>query len=174
MFWKCFLIPVFIGVFFGCRDKYTPVFNDTIVVDKNYKAHEDTVLMDSLPPILYSRLNVPNTFGLRTHFELPETSQGKDMYVIVSGRSRNNYAHSFGAIAISSYSEKREQLSWDLIKMRFQYTGVNEWCDFRDSLKLPPNFYGTQYNLINVTAHLPQGSENFDLDGLKVVISQKD
>jgi hypothetical protein len=174
MFFRYFLIITSLFFLTACKDKYSSILSNSVVLDKYYRPHEDTLLKDSIQPRLYSRLYKPNTFGMRTFFELPKSAQGKDLYVVVSGRTRNNYGQPYGAIAVTTHSEKMEQLCWELIKLRFQYTGINEWCEFRDSLKLPPRFYESEYTLINVMAYLPQGSENFDLDGLKVVVKQKD
>lgn len=170
MFKKIFFIVGLITVMYGCGKKNKTIFTDTLVVDDKYKPHEDTVLIDSIRPILFSRLHRPNSFGMRTAYQVPTELQGKKMYVVVSGRSRNNYAHSNAVIVVVTHNAKNEQLSWDFIRMKYQYTEVNYWCNFKDSLKLPPDFYGKEYNLITVMAHLPEGAEKFDLDGLKVEI----
>jgi len=172
MFKKIFFIVCLIISTYGCGKKYKTIFTETLVVDNKYKQHEDTVLIDSIRPVLFSRLYRPNSFGMRTAYQVPTESQEKKMYVVVSGRSRNNYAHSNAVIVVVTHNAKNEQLSWDFIRMKYQYTEVNYWCNFKDSLKLPPNFYGKEYNLITVMAHLPEGVEKFDLEGLKVEIKE--
>lgn len=168
-----FLVISFILFALCSCGRYKVIRTDKIVLDKNYKRIEDTLLTDSLEHLTYSRLSKSGSFGMRRVYELPEKSQGKELIVAVSGRCRTSSAASDGMIVVVAHSKKNKQLSWDLIRMKYQFTALNQWCSFRDSIRLPTDFYGTQYNRITVMTHLPNGGEKFDLDGLNIEIREK-
>lgn len=165
-------ISFFLFALFGCG-RYKVIHTEKIVLDKNYKRIEDTLLTDSLEKFTFSRLTRPGSFGFKTVYNLPEKSQGKELIVALSGRCRTNLAVSDGMIVVVAHSKKDKQLSWDLVRMKYQFTDLNKWCSFRDSIRLPADFYGTQYSRITILSHLPAGDEKFDLDGLNIEIREK-
>jgi hypothetical protein len=158
----------------GCHDSFETIYTDAVVIDENYQPVEDTVLTDSVQHFKFSRLHRADTYGIRLAYKVPPESQGKSLYVIVSGRTRTNLAYSTGHITISSGSKKNGQTSIDALEMRYQYTDVNRWCDFRDSVRLAPEYWNKRYDAISIVAHLSMKSvgENFDLDGFHVTIKQ--
>lgn len=156
----------------GCGNRYDVVAEQVITV-ANSKRLDDTVMRDSTDHILFSRLRRPATFSFKYEYQIPEEKRDSEFYIVVSGRSRTNYAQSNAVMAVVP-SENGEQVEWMIIPMRYQYTDINTWCHFRDSIRLPKHFNGKGYNRVTVAAHLSSSTaENFDLDTLHVMIRQK-
>jgi hypothetical protein len=157
----------------ACEDGYQTIVESNIVLSEN-KTTDDTLLKDNAQNFYFSRLSKPNTFGIMFDYILPEDAQNKEVYVIVKGQSRSNYAQSNALIVVVTHNKEGEQLSWMLMPLRYYYTSINEWCSFRDSVRLPSNFKGKAYNLITVVAHQPiSTAENFDLKEMQVSIKAK-
>jgi hypothetical protein len=164
---------LFVFVINACADGYQTITERTIVLDKS-KTKDDTLLKDSTQNFYFSRLSKPNTFGIMFDYTLPEDAQNKEVYVVVKGQSRSNYAQSNALIAVVTHNKENEQLSWMIMTMRYHYTSINEWCSFKDSIRLPANFKGKTYSLITVATHQPVSTaENFDLRDLQISIKVK-
>ena len=168
---KAILISILGFVFVRCTDRYIVLDNQTISIDKVKRA-DDTVLVDSVGRFRFSRLSRLNSFGMGANYTLPEKSRGKDIWVIVGGRTRTNYAQSNAVIAVVTHKGE-QQTSWMVVPLKYDYTSPDTWCSFRDSLKLGEKIDGKEYDQISIAAHLPGSTqENFDLETLHMIIKQ--
>lgn len=169
---KIILFCTLVLVCFSCADRYEPINTQVIIPDQVSRA-DDTLMYDSLAHVPFSRLRRLASFGLRYAYELPEQNRGKEMYVVVSGRTRSNYAQSTAVIVVVTHKDN-EQLSWQVIPMRLYYTEQNKWCTFRDSVRVPEKFDWKEYTRLDVVTHLSNSTQElFDIDTMKVVLKQK-
>lgn len=170
---KSILCIVLVLLINACGEGYQTITQRTIVLDRK-KTKDDTLIKDTTQNFYFSRLSKSNTFGIMFDYTLPEDAQNKEVYVIVKGQSRSNYAQSNALIVIVTHNKENEQLSWMLMPMRYHYTSINQWCNFKDSIRLPANFKGKTYSLITVVAHQPiSTAENFDLKDMQISIKAK-
>lgn len=168
------LIGLFALMLAGCRDRYREIYSTTLLPGKNCPVLDDTLLYDSVQNIRYSRLEAGGTFGLRLIYPLPEQSRERELLVTVSGNTRTNNAYSKGLIVVSTSNATKGQTSWDALRMSYQYTAMNTWCAYRDSVKLSAKYYDKLYDQITVYTHLPNNGEKYDIDGIKITVLQKE
>ena len=117
---------------------------------------------------------MPNRIGLRAEYTLPKKAQKKELWVVISGMIRTNYAHSTAIIAVQTNSEDGQMLCWKALHLRYYFTDINKWCFFKDSIYLPKGYYDKAHSKIATFAFSgTSANENFDLDSLFVTIKQK-
>ncbi len=167
------ILPFFILLIFSCDDKYQ-TFDSKLVKADSKSSSSDTIISDSIQKFSFSRLRRPETQGLRASFIISPAQRFKQLYIVVNGKIRTNYAYSNSTISISAEDSLKNILIWRAIFLRYYYTEINEWCYFKDSIFLPNNFDGKYYSKISAFTLLgPSSSENFDIDQLNVEIKEK-
>lgn len=167
-----FLLCIYFLMFVNCQHKYEKIHSD-IIFCENAKHNQDTILIDSLQNLNFSRLNKFSSCGMEFIYNVPKNIQNIAVCVVFSGRVRTNYAFSNAAVVCSAFSEKKEKLFWNSINLRNVFIGINNWSTFRDSIFFPSDFYGQNYNVISGHLFLGESkAENFDIDTLKIEIKK--
>jgi hypothetical protein len=163
----------FLFLFTACREKFSTI-NECIVAAKDEASTVDTLIIDSAGKFPFSRLNKINNGGLACSFVLEPKYQNKKICVLFSGRCRSNFVQSGATISLSANAEKdNELLSWRAAHLKVHMTDIDQWCSFKDSIVLPPNFNGKVYKTVSVFAFLGgTAGENFDIDTLKVIYKE--
>ncbi len=154
----------------SCKEKYREIYSCLALPDdKNRK--DDTLLADSLATYKFSRLYKPRSSGLTCSFKVPVEFNKNSYYVVFSGKSRTNYAHSNAAVCLSSSDISGNQIDWKAAQLRYFYTDINTWCAFKDSIFIKYETWNKPYQYITVFAFLGDSeAERYDLDSLKVHI----
>lgn len=169
-------IPLLLLIFFiiACEDKFSTV-HSKIVPAKEAVHRNDTLIKDSVTNSVFSRLNNSGNFGMVYTYFPPDDIKDKLMEIVFSGTARTNYAYSNASIIVTIGSKKDVQLGWAGRNLRFFFTDINSWCEFRDSVTFQREAWQDPYHRIDIFAYLPGPTfENFDLDTLRVKIKVKD
>lgn len=157
----------------GCHDRYLSIYETMLFPKTGYRSQDDTVMTDSLSGQLFSRLQRAGTYGIKLDYDLPQQHRGKPLVVVVQGVTRTSNAYSNALIMVSASTAKKGQVASERVTMRYQYTAMNQWCLFRDSVLLRPEYFGSIPEHLTIYTHLPQGNELFDVKDLTVTISEK-
>jgi hypothetical protein len=170
---KTALIFVFLVCFVSCEDNYQ-VVESKILTAKTPPAQSDTIVVDSLTNTQFSRLHKPETFGMTYRYYPSAEIRDKEFKVVFSGRARTNYGFSNAYIIVSVGSQK-ESFGWYGTSLRYFFTDVNTWCNFKDSVSFKRESWHDPYYCINVFAQLADSpTEKFDIDTLHVEVKVKD
>jgi hypothetical protein len=158
----------------NCNDKYNTFQSAVVTVSNNKGVANDTIIKDSVFNFSFSRLQKATARGLNATFTITPEHQEKDLYIVVSGKARTNYAHSNSSITLSAVSSKGELIAWKAFLLKYYYVDNNKWCYFKDSIFLKDNVDSKFYSVINVFGMLGDSkTENFDLDTLHVQLKEK-
>ncbi len=169
------VIFLIVTLFFlaGCSDKYQVIQSITVTPNIN-KPTGDTIILDSTKKFYFSRLRAKGTGGLIGTYKVTADHVNKQLYIVVSGRVRTNYAHSNSTITVAVNDDQKNTIVWRAMSLKYYFTEINKWCPFKDSIMLAPNTDGKYYNEISVLTFMgPSESENFDIDTLKIQVKEK-
>ena len=170
---RIFLIYFLPVIFSACSDKYKTVHEQFIEVNKS-DLRNDTLIRETVSNSYFSRLNKPGSFGRMCVYQLSKEQEGKEFWVVFSGKTRSNYAQSNATITVTGRNKNHEQIYWLSLFLKGTYSEQNKWCYFKDSIHIEPAFFGKKYNSITCVAFLPTSTaENFDIDTLHVTIKVK-
>jgi hypothetical protein len=170
---KAVFIIVVLVCFISCDDNYQ-VVESKILTAKAPPSQSDTIVIDSLTNIPFSRLYKPGTFGITYRYYPSLDIRDKEFKVVFSGRARTNYGYSNAFIIVSVGSQK-ESFGWYGTSLRYFFTDVNSWCHFKDSVTFKRESWHDPYYCINVFSQLADSpSEKFDIDTLYVQVKVKD
>lgn len=156
-------------------EKFTELSQSRVVATGKTKNNADTILFDEAARVFFSRLTHSNSIGMRVTCSIPQTKNDQELYVVLEGRARTNYANSNSGIALSGNNHKGEQLCWRFLPLRYFYTDLNTWCHFKDSIYIKTNYQWKNY--IRFTAHAnltSSANEIFDLDSLTLTVKRLD
>ncbi len=170
------ITTLIVSIFFlsACDDRYITLKTLTITANTNKPGTSSVVMVDSLKHFEYSRLKGKSQGGLIGTYTVTPEHSNKQLYVIVSGKIRTNYAHSNSNIIIAATDDKNELILWRGIYIQYYYTEINKWCPFKDSMLLPPSVNNKYYKEVSALAYLGNSeNENFDIDTLKIEIKEK-
>jgi len=165
-----FIVSVF---FVSCADRYETIHEQSILIDKK-NLRDDTLIKDSISQHYFSRIKRKGSYGRMLNFQLAKDQVGKEFYVVFEGRIRTNYPQSNSTISVATNDRSGNQIDWLVAFLKPFYSTVNEWCYFKDSVRIEHNKKGSKLTAISCFAYIPVGTDElFDMDSLRVAIKQK-
>ncbi len=167
------LLYVIILFISSCGEKFESIHKEFVIANPKVLA-EDVVIKDSIENFYFSRIYIHDKCGLQIIYKLPKEYQNKELWVVVRGRARTNYAHSNANISLNTRSIDGQMLCWKATRLRYYFTDINKWCHFKDSIFLTNSLFDKTHYTITTFAFLGNsGSELFDMDSLIIDIKQK-
>ncbi len=169
-------IVIFLALFFSivsCEDKFSTVHSRSLPAQASIRRN-DTIIKDSITNLFFTRLSNKGSFGMMYTYYPPDDVRDKLIEVVFSGKARTSYPHSNASIVVTVGSKKDVQQGWTGRNIRYVFTDINTWCEFKDSVVIQREAWQDPYYRIDVFAYLPgPTAENFDLDTLHVKIKVK-
>lgn len=168
------IITVLLLCFFSCNRNQSVLVMTEEVFANPANQREDTVLKRKDNKGYFSRLYKPNSHGLISRWIIPDSIAEYDFKILFSGRARTNYAYSNASIMLAVMSKEQTVNVWTPLMLRYYFTEINKWCNFKDSLTFKHEAWQSAYYYVNVFAYLGDSQkENYDIDNLKVEIFAK-
>lgn len=158
---------------FSCSHSYDSIYTTRVIAEWKETAGGRTV-KDSVTQLVFSRISEPNNGGLACSYAFTD-EQRKGIYkVVMSGRIRTNYAHSFSYINVSTSDLGGVLIDYKALPLRYYFTDINQWCYFKDSAEFKYESWNQPYANVSVYGFLGESpGEVFDMDTLHVVIYQR-
>jgi len=162
------LFPLF--ALFSCNQPYEIIHETEVYADANDTINS-SIVKDTVNRFIFSRINQPNNGGLACSFSFND-EQRKGVYkVVVSGRIRTNFAHSFAYINVSTSDLNGTLIDYKALPLRYYFTDIHQWCYFKDSADFKYENWNQPYANVSVYGFLGESpNEVFDMDTLIVKI----